>query len=190
MLINGQNAVENLQDLLTQLSSLDSSFPEYVSGKPPYIPTNEIEDSYREGYQLLTQGKNEKALQRFQEVEKLISKDQPNNLFLGDVYHFTAVTQKALGNYKNAAANTEKQISEYINAKNYPYVENAYKDLANIWKENGTLEKEKIRIQVNLDKILEYKSNLNKALDGQDYDEQTKAILHNKLNDRLSDDQS
>ena len=46
MLINGKPAEKTQTEILSQLSSLPSSFPEYLSAKPYYVPHQEVGNLY------------------------------------------------------------------------------------------------------------------------------------------------
>ncbi|WP_316353998.1 hypothetical protein [Candidatus Trichorickettsia mobilis] len=74
MLINGQAAETTQTEMLNQLSSLKSSFSEYLSAKPYYTPPQEVGNLYNKGYEFLSKGQTQQALQQFQEVEKVTPK--------------------------------------------------------------------------------------------------------------------
>ena len=154
MLIDGQAAEKTQAEMLNQLSSLKSSFSEYLSAKPPYIPPPDVSRLYNEGQQFLSKGQTQQALQQFQTAEQMIPKDQPNNQFLASVYSNIAVTQHALGKHQEAAVNFQKSAAEFMENKDYYNAEVAYKNLATTHQANGTLEKYEKENQTSLENSL------------------------------------
>jgi tetratricopeptide (TPR) repeat protein len=143
MLINSKSVGKTQTEILSQLSSLPSSFPEYLNSQKAYIPSQEVGNLYSKGQQLLSQNQTKQALQQFQSVEQTIPKDQLNNRFLAIVYSNIAGVQQSLGNYKEVQVNLEKSVSVSMQAKDYFGAEQAYKNLANAHKASGTLAKYK-----------------------------------------------
>lgn len=139
MLINGQPANTEPDALLQQLSALDSSFPEYISGKPPYFPHPEVYSLCTSGQQFLTQKQPKEALEQFQAAATQIPTDQPNP-FLGNVHFSIASAQQELGNYSEAAQSFAKSADIQIESKNYFGAEETYKSLAQMHFVNGTIE--------------------------------------------------
>ncbi len=160
MLVKGKSAEQNPTALLSQLSSLSSSFPEYLGTKLQYAPPKEVVGLYNQGQQFLQQGNREMALQQFQAAESRMPKNQPNNQFLGSIYSNIASIQQTQGNYKDAEANYKKSISICIEGKDYFTAESSYKALANIHKANGTLERYDKENQALLDNSLKNNDQL------------------------------
>jgi tetratricopeptide (TPR) repeat protein len=154
MLINSESAGKTQAEILGQLSSLPSSFPEYLNSQKAYIPPQEVGNLYSKGQQLLSQNQTKQALQQFQSVEQKTPKDQQNNPFLAYVYSNIAWAQQSLGNYKEAQVNFEKNVSVSMQAKDYFVAEQAYKNLANTHKASGTLAKYKQDSQASLENSL------------------------------------
>tara|TARA_B110000503_G_C7169745_1_gene423745 strand:+ start:6951 stop:7127 length:177 start_codon:yes stop_codon:yes gene_type:complete len=55
MLINSESAGKTQAEILSQLSSLPSSFPEYLNSRKAYIPPQEVGNLYSKGQQLLSE---------------------------------------------------------------------------------------------------------------------------------------
>jgi tetratricopeptide (TPR) repeat protein len=141
MLVNGQPAEQDEGALLTQLSSINSSFPDYVSVKPQYIPPQDAIDSYTNASYYEQKKLYTKALKQFQEVEKTIPKNEPNNPLLPNIYSHIGAIQQSLGKHKDAIVSFQQQLSQSMKDKDNYQAEIAGKNLANAHKSNGTLGK-------------------------------------------------
>lgn len=139
MLVNGQPVKNDAKGLLDQLSSLNSSFPNYVGTKTfPPLPNNAV-GAYNYGVQLLNQGYHRQAIEQFSFAEKQLTTNPSNNIFLADINTNMAISYQASGNFGEAEQRFKKSIALATDSKEYFRVENFHKNLANLHRANGTL---------------------------------------------------
>jgi tetratricopeptide (TPR) repeat protein len=141
MLVNGQEAGLGYEALLAQLAGLDSSFPQYLSVKPQYIIPPETHDIHIDAMTKFNNMKLNEALKGFQELEKNIPKNEPNNPWLSATYLNIGLIQQNLGKHKDAIVSFQRQLSQSIKDKDYRQAEGANKNLAYAHRTTGTLEK-------------------------------------------------
>ena len=111
MLVNGQEAGLGYEALLAQLAGLDSSFPQYLSVKPQYIIPPETHDIHIDAMTKFNNMKLNEALKGFQELEKNIPKNEPNNPWLSATYLNIGLIQQNLGKHKDAIVSFQRQLS-------------------------------------------------------------------------------
>ncbi len=140
MLINGVEADTDMDGLLVQVASLESSFPHIISQKRELRIPDDI--NYRL-YQANQQGPRE-ALGIYTESLRLIHERFPpeetlNSPSIGLLQTSLGSINTYLGNNEEAAEFYGKAIDTYIRAEKYFEAENTSKSLAELHKKNGTL---------------------------------------------------
>jgi len=140
MLVNGIPAKSDTQGILTQLSSLNSSFPNSIGTKVSPPLTNSVVRAYNDGLQLLNQGNPSKALEQFAAAEKQLPLGLSHKIFLADINSSMAAAYQATGNFAEAEKRFKNSITLATDEKEYFRVENSHKNLANLHRINGTLD--------------------------------------------------
>jgi tetratricopeptide (TPR) repeat protein len=136
-----EKKVENLQpSIARELSNLPSSFPEFISSKPYYVPPPQVNNLLSNGMQLCSQGQFSYGISRFEQAIKQTPSNHPNNPFLAELHRNNAVAYQNIGNYPKAIENLNSRMNILYERKDSFGMEQTSKELAQLHIRNGTIE--------------------------------------------------